>query len=92
MAEDTAPSATTPSTVLANTAKLVGEIVVVPGVSLAVDGDVKAGALHAAAAIAGAMILGPFLGTAAWIASGLDSYSKSVTGRHLHQLLGKKAA
>jgi hypothetical protein len=92
MAEVDAPSATPATTVLANAAKLVGEIAVVPGVSLAVDGDVKSGALHAAAAIAGALVLGPFLGTAAWIASGLDSYSKSVTGRHLHQLLGKKAA
>jgi len=79
------PRATTPGAMFTNAAKIVGEVAFVPGVSLAVDGDIKNGALHAAAALAAGVVLGPVLGPIAWFASALDSYSQSVSGRHLHQ-------
>jgi hypothetical protein len=82
---DTSPRATTTGGLLTNAAKLAGEVVFIPGVSLAVDGDIKNGALHAAAALAAGVVLGPVLGPIAWFASALDSYSQSVSGLHLHQ-------
>jgi hypothetical protein len=70
---------------LTNAAKLAGEVLFVPGVSLAVDGDIKHGAMHAAAALAAGAVLGPVLGPIAFIAAGLNSYSKSVSGKNLHE-------
>jgi len=80
-----ADTATTPGGVLTNAAKLVGEYALIPGVSLAADGDVKGGIIHAAAAVAAGVVLGPVLGPIGWIAAGIDSYSKSVTGRHVYE-------
>jgi len=71
--------------VLANAVKIVGEAAFAPGLSLAVDGDVKGGALHLGAAIAAGMLLGPVLGPIGWFAAGLDSYSQSVSGKHIHE-------
>jgi hypothetical protein len=86
MADAGSTHQSTPGEALTNAAKIVGELAVVPGVSLAVDGDVKSGVLHAGTAIAAAIVLGPVLGPLAWIATGLDSYSKSVTGKHIHEV------
>jgi hypothetical protein len=81
----------TPGGFLVNGAKLVGEVVL-PGVSLAVDGDVKHGAAHAAAAVAAGAILGPTLIPIVWAGLALNSYSKSVTGRNFHEHFWTKKA
>ncbi len=60
--------------------KLVGECFV-PGASLALDGNLKDGALHLAGGIVGRVVLGPL----GWIYAAANSYSNSVTGRHLHE-------
>jgi hypothetical protein len=80
----------TPSATLVNGAKAIGEITFLPGLSLVVDGDVKGGLLHAAVGAASVAFLGPFA-VVGWAAAAADSYSKSVTGQHIHELFRKKA-
>ncbi len=69
-------------TPLVNGAKLIGDLGVLPGVSLALDGDLKRGAIHAGVAI-GAMVVGGLLAPAVILATALNSYSTSVTGKNL---------
>ena len=85
---DTTPN--TPAETLTNGAKLVGDIIL-PGVSLAVEGDVKHGAAHAAAAVAAGAILGPTLVPIVWAGLALNSFSKSVTGRNFYEHFKKVA-
>jgi hypothetical protein len=73
--------AQTPGTLLVNGAKVIGEVAVVPGASLIVDGQVKSGIFHAASGLVGLAVLGPVLGPLAWLAIGADSYSRSVSGK-----------
>jgi hypothetical protein len=73
--------AQTPGTLLVNGAKVLGEVAIVPGASLIVDGEVKSGILHAAGGLLGIAVLGPVLGPLAWLAIGADSYSRSVSGK-----------
>ncbi|HEX8618834.1 MAG TPA: DUF6072 family protein [Thermoanaerobaculia bacterium] len=75
----TAP--TDPVDVLANGAKVLGELAVIPGASLIADGDVKGGVLHGAIGIAAAVVFGPI----GWLAVAANSYSRSVSGRNVHQ-------
>ncbi len=60
--------------------KIIGECLA-PGASLALDGDLKKGALHFAGGVAGRLLLGPL----AWFYVGANSYSNSVTQKHLHE-------
>ena len=60
--------------------KIVGEAFL-PGVSLALDGDIKNGVFHFVGGAVGKVLLGP----PAWIYAAADSYSKSTTGKHFHQ-------
>lgn len=60
--------------------KLVGEALV-PGVSLALDGDIKSGVLHF---VGGAVAKG-LIGPVGWVYAAADSFSKSTTGKHFHQ-------
>ena len=60
--------------------KLVGECFL-PGASLALDGNLKDGALHLAGGIVGRMVFGPL----GWIYAAANSYSNSVTGKHFHE-------
>lgn len=83
--------AQTPGTLLVNGVKVLGEVAVVPGASLIVDGDVKSGIVHAAGALLGIAVLGPVLGPLAWLTVGADSYSRSVSGKNLVELFGKKS-
>lgn len=76
---------TNPTGLMTNAAKMVGEYALMPGVSLAADGDIKGGAMHAAAALGAGIVLGPVLGPLAWIAAGINSYSKSVTGKNVYE-------
>jgi hypothetical protein len=64
--------------VIENGVKLVGEIVV-PGASLLLDGEIKAGIGHAAVGLVTWGLLGP-----ARLLVSANSFSKSVTDQHLH--------
>ena len=65
--------------VLSRGVKIVGESAIAPGSSLILDGDVIGGGAHLIGGLAAKALLGPvglFLVAA-------NSYSKSVTGKHL---------
>jgi hypothetical protein len=64
-----------------NGVKAVGEIAVVPGASLILDGNIKDAAIHVAGAYAARALLGPL----GWAYFAADSYSKSVSGKSLYQ-------
>lgn len=64
-----------------NGVKVAGEALVVPGASLLLDGNVKDGATHIVAAFVARALLGPV----GWAYIAADSFSKSVSGKHLHQ-------
>lgn len=74
-----APAA--PGEVLANGAKVLGEVVVLPGTSLIADGDMRSGVLHGVVGVTAAIVFGPI----GWLAVAANSYSRSVTGHHLHE-------
>ena len=61
--------------------KIAGEALVVPGSSLILDGKILAGGAHLVGGILAKMALGP-LGC---ILVAANSYSKSVSGQHLHE-------
>jgi hypothetical protein len=71
----------TMSTELKNGIKAVGEAFVAPGSSLIIDGDVKNGALHLVGGLAAKSLVGPI----GWGLIAADSFSLSVSGKHLHQ-------
>lgn len=71
----------TMSTELKNGIKAVGEAFVAPGSSLIIDGDVKNGVLHLAGGLAAKTLVGPI----GWGLIAADSFSLSVSGKHLHQ-------
>lgn len=64
-----------------NGVKAAGEVMVVPGASLVLDGNIKDGATH----IVGAFVARALLGPIAWGYIAADSFSKSVSGKNLHQ-------
>ena len=66
---------------LANGVKAVSEAYVVPGSSLIMDGDIKGGSLHLVGGLAAKAVLGPL----GWGLFAADSFSVSVSGKHLHQ-------
>lgn len=70
----------TPGTIFANGAKILGEVAVVPGVSLIADGNVKAGVVHGIAGVTAAIVFGPI----GWLAVAANSYSRSVTGHNIY--------
>lgn len=76
----------TEADVIGNSVKLFGEYAVIPGASLLLDGNIKLGVVHAAAGIAGRMLLGP-LGLPAWVLAAANSYAKSCTNKNLYQLV-----
>jgi hypothetical protein len=65
--------------ILANGVKLIGEVAVLPGSGLLLEGQVVSGLLHTGSAYVAGAILGPI----GWFLVVADSYSRSVTGRHL---------
>jgi hypothetical protein len=81
---------TAPGTLLVNGVKVLGEVAVVPGASLIVDGQVKSGIFHAAGGLLGLAVLGPVLGPLTWLAVGADSYSRSVSGKTIVDQFTKK--
>jgi hypothetical protein len=74
-------SSTTAGSLVVNGAKLVGDVGILPGTSHFIDGDVKSGVLYAA----GGLIARAFIGPVAFLVFGVDSLSKSITGKHIHQ-------
>jgi hypothetical protein len=72
-------------TPLVNGVKAIGEMTVLPGASLLIDGDVKSGTLHAVGGVVALMALGPVLGPIGWLAMAADSFSQSVSGRHIYE-------
>lgn len=69
------------STIVANGVKAVAEIGVVPGASLLADGDVRSGTLHVLSGVVARAIFGPI----GWFAVGADSFSRSLTGKHIYE-------
>jgi len=71
----------TAGTPVLNGVKAAGEVFLVPGSSLILDGDVKDAAIH----VAGAYVARALLGPIGWAYFAADSYSKSVSGKSLYQ-------
>jgi hypothetical protein len=69
------------ATPVVNGFKAAGEVLVMPGASLALDGDLKDAGLH----FVGAVVARLFLGPIGWLAFAADSYAKSTTGKGLYQ-------
>jgi hypothetical protein len=68
-------------TPILNGVKAAGEVFAFPGASLVIDGNVKGAALHIAGAAAARVLLGPV----GWFYFAADSFSKSVSGKNLHE-------
>jgi len=67
--------------ILTNGALAVGDFGIVPGASLLVEGNVKAGALH----VVGGLVARALFGPIGWIAVGANAYSRSITGKNLYE-------
>ena len=68
---------------IANGVKMVANLALLPGSSQIVEGRVGSGIVYGLAGIAARMAFGPV----GWIATGLDSYSLSSSGKHLWEHL-----
>ena len=68
-----------------NAVKLVADTTILPGSGQLIEGSVGTGAVYAVAGFALKAIFGPVL----FLGVGLDSYSKSSSGKHLWELFGK---
>ena len=77
--QQTTPS---PGGEVVNAVKLVADQVLLPGVSLMMQGNVVGGLIHGVVGIAGRTLLGPM----GWVLTGLNSYSKSTSGKNLWEL------
>ena len=83
MIEDNTPP--TPAQALVNGVKAVGEIAVLPGASLIMDGKVGLGAAHAVGGLLARWALGPV----GWVAFGANSLTRSLTGKNILQHLSE---
>ena len=81
--EETAGGEPSGSTIVSRGIKIVGETFVVPGSSLILDGNILAGGAH----VAGGLLARAFLGPVGWFAIAANSYTKSVTGKHVTEHL-----
>ncbi|MDM0053045.1 DUF6072 family protein [Variovorax sp. J22R115] len=79
----TARSAPTVSEQVANGVKIVANLALLPGSSQIVEGKVGSGVVYGLAGFAARAVFGPI----GWIATGLDSYSLSSSGKHLWEHL-----
>lgn len=68
-----------------NAAKFLADTMVLPGSSQLIEGNVGTGVIYGVVGVAAKSFFGPWL----WLGVGLDSYSKSASGKHLWELLGK---
>lgn len=69
-----------------NAAKFLADTAVLPGSSQLIEGHIGTGVLYGAVGLAAKSVFGPWL----WLGVGLDSYSKSASGKHLWELFGSK--
>jgi hypothetical protein len=86
---DQSTSNPAPGEQVVNAVKLVADVGVLPGLGQLAEGKVAEGALYGIGGLAAKTILAPMLGPLgliAWVGLGLDSYSKSSSGRHLWEL------
>jgi hypothetical protein len=74
-------SATHSGSPILNGVKAAGEVFVVPGSSLILDGNVKGSVAHVGGAYLARAIFGPI----GWAYFAADSFSVSVTGKNLHE-------
>ena len=79
-------SVTQNGTPILNGIKAAGEVMVVPGASLLLDGNIKGSATH----IVGAYVARALLGPIGWAYLAADSFSVSVSGKNLHEHLLSK--
>jgi hypothetical protein len=71
-----------------NALKLVANVAILPGAGQLLEGNVGEGVVYGAAGVA-AKLISPLLGPlfwVPWVAVGLDSFSRSASGKHLWQL------
>jgi len=86
MSNETQPA---PGAQVVNGVKLVADVAVLPGLGQLAEGRVAEGAMYGIGGLAAKALLTPVLGPIgllAWVAIGLDSYSKSANGAHLWEL------
>ncbi|MGH8652847.1 MAG: DUF6072 family protein [Gammaproteobacteria bacterium] len=69
---------------LFNFVKLVGDIALIPGTSLLMQGKVPQGGTHALLGFLAKAALGPVAGTVGWLLLAANSYAKSSSGKYLH--------
>ncbi len=74
-----------------NAVKAVADVAILPGSSQLVQGEVLSGVEYAAVGFLASWLTRWAIGPIGWIAVGLDSYSMSVSQKHLWQLLGSGA-
>jgi hypothetical protein len=67
-----------------NAVKFIADVSIIPGSSQLIEGSVGSGLAYGVAGLAAKAIFGPWL----LLGVGLDSYSKSASGKHLWQLFG----
>lgn len=83
-----AESTTNGGEVLSRTLKIAGETFVAPGSSLILDGDIARGGAH----LVGGLLARWALGPVGWFLVAANSYSKSVTGENLTEVVTSKTA
>lgn len=64
-----------------NGAKAVADLAIVPGASQLIDGNIRSGVFYAIGGLAARAVLGPI----GWLVLGADSFSTSVSGKHLYE-------
>ena len=85
---NSATSSVTAADQLVNGVKFIGDIAVLPGIGQIIEGSLGKGVLYGVTGVAAHAIVGPW----GWIATGLDSYSVSSSGKHLWELFGAPSA
>lgn len=85
MASDQSFSETPGHQVVGRGLRALGEAAIAPGSSLILDGNLASGALHIAAGTVAKSLLGPV----GWLLVAANSYSKSVNGKGLMDLVGE---
>jgi hypothetical protein len=73
-----------PGVELLNALKLVGELVILPGSSLLMQGKVPQGGVHAILGVLAWKLLGRISGPVGWVLLAANSFAKSTSGTYLH--------
>lgn len=86
---DQSPNGPGPGEQVVNAFKLLADVVVLPGSGQLVEGKVREGVMYGLAGltakVVSPVILGP-LWWVTWVGVGLDSFSRSASGKHLWEL------